>query len=37
MEINAKTSVEWTPLHISCLRGHNEIVKILVKAGCDIN
>lgn len=29
--------IGWTPLHEACIRGHHEVVKILLEAGADIN
>ena len=35
--IEAKTSMSRTPLHISCMRGHTHIIQLLVSRGADIN
>ena len=36
-DINAKTSINRTPLHLACLHGFIEVAKVLVEYGADIN
>ena len=30
-------TLDWTPLHEACNRGHYKIVRVLLKAGADVN
>mmetsp|Transcript_26984 Transcript_26984/g.23872 ORF Transcript_26984/g.23872 Transcript_26984/m.23872 type:complete len:111 (+) Transcript_26984:565-897(+) len=36
-EIESKTSIGRTPLHLACMRGHYDVAKLLIDAGADIN
>ena len=36
-DINAKTSMNRTPLHLASLHGHLPVVKVLIREGADIN
>ena len=36
-DINAKTSMNRTPLHLASLHGHLSVVKVLIREGSDIN
>ncbi|OMJ89130.1 hypothetical protein SteCoe_8756 [Stentor coeruleus] len=36
-DINARTTMKRTPLHLACLHGHLQVVKVLINAGADIN
>ena len=36
-DIDARTSMKRTPLHLACLHGHLPIVKVLIREGADIN
>ncbi|CAG9317809.1 unnamed protein product [Blepharisma stoltei] len=35
--VDSRTSMQRTPLHLACLHGHLPVVKILVREGADIN
>jgi ankyrin repeat protein len=35
--IDARTSMKRTPLHLACLHGHLAVVKVLIREGADIN
>lgn len=35
--LDARTSINRTPLHLACLHGHLAVVKLLVRALADIN
>lgn len=36
-DVDARTSMKRTPLHLACLRGHIQVVKVLINAGAEIN
>lgn len=36
-DIDARTSMGRTPLHLACLHGHLPVVKVLIREGADIN
>ncbi len=35
--IDAKNDNGWTPLHLSSLRGHKDVVHLLIKNGAEVN